>query len=160
MKNLKIRRAELCDIPGIDKLLFQVHKVHSDIRPDLFKQGAKKYTDEELERIIADDTTPIFVAEDEESGEILGYAFCVHLHNTADGNMINIKTLYIDDLCVDEAARGMHVGTALYEFVTQYAEHCGCYNITLNVWEGNDSAMKFYKKVGLKTQKTVMEKIL
>lgn len=160
MQNFKMRRAEVRDIKEIDKLLFQVHKVHSDIRPDLFKQEAKKYTDDELEKIIADDKTPVFVAEGEESGEILGYAFCVHKQFVGNTNMTDIKTLYIDDLCVDEAARGMHVGTALYEYVVEYAKSCGCYNLTLNVWNGNDSAMKFYEKVGLKVQKTGMEAIL
>ena len=45
MENLKIRRAKECDIPIIDKLLYEVHKVHSDVRPDLFKAGAKKYSE-------------------------------------------------------------------------------------------------------------------
>ena len=37
-----IRLASIRDIKGINRLLLQVQKVHSDIRPDLFKDGGKK----------------------------------------------------------------------------------------------------------------------
>jgi ribosomal protein S18 acetylase RimI-like enzyme len=72
----------------------------------------------------------------------------------------DIKTLYIDDICVDGKARGKHVGKALYEFVRDYAKSIGCYNITLNVWEGNDAAQSFYRNMGMKVQKTGMETFL
>lgn len=155
---LTIRRASARDIPAVGKLLYQVHKVHSDARPDLFKAGARKYTDAELERIFADDSTPVFVAE--RDGAVLGYAFCIHQQHPGSSSLTDIKTLYIDDLCVDEALRGLHVGRALYDHVLDYARACGCYNVTLNVWAGNDSAHRFYEKVGMRPQKYGMETIL
>lgn len=158
MENLTIRRAEERDIPIINKLLFEVLKVHSDVRPDLFKAGTKKYTDEELKKILADDKTPVFVAE--QDGSVLGYAFCVHQQFVNNNNMTDIKTLYIDDLCVDEAARGMHIGKALYEYVVEYARAQGYYNVTLNVWADNVNAVKFYERIGLKIQKIGMEAVL
>ncbi len=158
MDELKIRRAAERDIPALDKLLYEVHKVHSDARPDLFKAGAKKYTDDELKTILANDETPVFAAETD--GEVLGYAFCVLQQNRNSSSLTDIKTLYIDDLCVDEAARGKHIGSALYEYVLKYAKSIGCYNVTLNVWAGNDGAHRFYEKIGLKVQKIGMEKIL
>ncbi|MDE7205608.1 MAG: GNAT family N-acetyltransferase [Lachnospiraceae bacterium] len=158
MEELTIRRAKESDIPAINKLLYEVLKVHSDARPDLFKAGTKKYTDEELKEILADDQTPVFAAE--KDGSVVGYAFCVHQQYINNNNMTDIKTLYIDDLCVDEAARGAHVGKALYEYVIHYAKEQGCYNVTLNVWADNKNAVKFYEKIGLKVQKIGMETIL
>lgn len=158
MEELTIRRAKESDIPAINKLLYEVLKVHSDARPDLFKAGTKKYTDEELKKILADDQTPVFVAE--KDGNVVGYAFCVHQQYINNNNMTDIKTLYIDDLCVDEAARGAHVGKALYEYVIHYAKEQGCYNVTLNVWADNKNAVKFYEQIGLKVQKIGMETIL
>ncbi len=158
MEKMKIRRAQEEDIPVIDKLLFEVLKVHSDVRPDLFKAGTKKYTDEELKEILADGKTPVFVAE--QDGNVLGYAFCVHQQFVNNNNMTDIKTLYIDDLCVDEAARGMHIGKALYEYVVEYARAQGYYNVTLNVWADNVNAVKFYERIGLKIQKIGMEAVL
>lgn len=155
---LLIRRATQQDLPAISKLLFQVHKVHSDVRPDLFKAGAKKYTDEEVSAILKNENTPVFVAE--ERGQVLGYAFCIHQEMVGKKSMQEIKTLYIDDLCVDEEARGKHVGTALYEHVLQFAKENGYYNVTLNVWADNKKAVGFYEKLGLHIQKIGMEKIL
>lgn len=154
-----IRRAINNDMPGINKLLNQVLMVHHNGRPDLFKADVKKYTDEELEVIIKDDTKPIFVAVDEQD-EVLGYAFCVFQQHLNNNILTDVKTLYIDDLCVDEEKRGMHIGKTLYEFVLNFAKAQGCYNVTLNVWSCNESAMKFYEKCGLVPQKVGMEKIL
>ena len=118
-----IRRAVDADIPALDRLLFQVHQVHHEARPDLFKAGAKKYTDAQLSAILADDKTPVFVAE--RGGAVVGYAFCIHKQFVNDNNMTDIKTLYIDDLCVDERARGGHIGTRLYEYVLDFARQQG-----------------------------------
>ena len=115
---MKIRRAQARDMEGINKLLCQVLEVHHTGRPDLFKTGAKKYTDKELLAIIADDKTPIFVGVDEKDA-VLGYAFCIFKQLPNDNILTDIKTLYIDDLCVDEELRGQHIGKQLYEYVVQ-----------------------------------------
>lgn len=154
---IEIRKAEPRDIPRIMDLLSQVLEVHAKGRPDLFSSGTTKYSPEELEKIIADPERPIFVGT--RDGVVQGYAFCIfQRHN--ERNTPNFTTLYIDDLCVDENARGMHIGRALYEYVLGFAKESGCYNVTLNVWACNESAMRFYKKCGLSVQKIGMEKIL
>lgn len=157
-----IRRAVAEDMPGINKMLHQVLMVHHNGRPDLFKENVKKYTDEELVQIIADDKTPIFVAveEDAPTGEILGYAFCIFQQHVDNNILTDVKSLYIDDLCVDEEKRGLHIGKQLYEYVLAFAKEQECYNVTLNVWACNESAMRFYEKCGLVPQKVGMEKIL
>ena len=152
-----IRRAEIKDIPGIIELLHQVNMVHHVLRPDLFKPYTTKYNELELEALIGDDSKPIFVFED---GRVLGHVFCKITEVKGDKLLQDIKTLYIDDICVDENARGQHVGKALYEYVRDYAASIGCNNITLNVWEGNDAALSFYKNMGMKVQKTTMEIVL
>lgn len=154
-----IRRATEADIPGLNQLLVQVLMVHHKGRPDLFKSGAKKYTDEELRLLLPDDSRPIFAAVDE-AGRMLGYAFCVFQQHLNSSIFTDIRTLYIDDLCVDEACRGQHVGSALYRHVLDFARACGCYNVTLNVWACNESARAFYEKMGLLPQKIGMETIL
>ncbi len=155
---MEIRRAKLSDIPKIGELLLQVHAVHSKERPDIFKVGSRKYTDRELEAIIEDDLRPVYVAND--GTEVLGYAFCVLEEVKDDRSLADRKSLYIDDICVDEKRRGEHIGEALYNYVLSEAERLGCYHITLNVWSLNPGAMKFYQKMGLSPMKVTMEKIL
>ena len=156
---MKIRMAEEKDIPRIDALLSQVLEIHAALRPDLFVSGTRKYTDEELKGILKDENTPVFAAVDE-NDVLAGYAFCVMNDYSGSNNMQPVRSLYIDDLCVDENARGAHVGRSLYEYVMAYAKEQGCYSVTLNVWEGNDSARAFYDRMGFGIQKTIMEKIL
>ena len=152
-----IRKAEKKDIQGLMNLLYQVDAVHNGIRPDLFKGNTAKYNEQELEEILNDGSKPIFVYDD---GKISGHAFCQISEVKNHRLLQDAKTLYIDDICVDEHSRGRHIGKALYEYVRDYAKSIGCHNITLNVWEGNDSAYNFYKRMGMHIQKTGMETIL
>ena len=153
-----IRRAEERDIPRVGELLLQVNEVHHTIRPDLFKTDSRKYNDDELRAVFADPATPVFVRED--AGTVVGYAFCIVQKHENDNNLVDGKTLYLDDLCVDEGARGRGIGASLYRFVLDYAKSIGCHNVTLNVWTLNPGAREFYEKCGMKPQKIGMETIL
>ncbi len=152
-----IRRAVKEDIEGMIKLLYQVNLLHHNGRPDLFRVGTK-YDRAELEVLVKDDEKPIFVAIQDE--KVVGYAFCVIQRQTDHSILTDVKTLYIDDLCVDEPYRGSHIGTKLLDHVTSYAEKIHCYNITLNVWAMNQTAYKFYSDADFKPLKTCMEKKL
>ncbi|MBR5038707.1 MAG: GNAT family N-acetyltransferase [Prevotella sp.] len=152
-----IRKANKEDIKRIIELLHQVNMVHHVIRPDLFKPHTTKYNEQELEVMLNVSNKPIFVYDD---GDVRGYAFCQITEVKDDQLLQDIKTLYIDDICVDENARGKHIGKAIYEYVRDYAKSIGCNNITLNVWEGNEPALHFYRNMGMQVQKTTMEIIL
>ena len=153
-----IRLALEKDILRIGDLLSQVDLVHHNGRPDIFKIG-RKYSDVELKELLKDNQRPILVCVDE-MDEVLGYCFCIFQQYKDNSVMTDIKTLYIDDLCVDECRRGMHIGQELYEAAVELAKENECYNLTLNVWSCNPSAMKFYESMGLIPQKIGMEKIL
>ncbi len=154
-----VRRAKKEDITRILELLIQGDMVHHNGRPDLFKGPATKYGADELEEIIKNDGTPVFVCVNEE-GTVMGHAFCMHKQITDDRVLTDVRTLYIDDICVDEAFRGHGVGRALYDHVIEYARSLEFYNVTLNVWSCNPGAVKFYETMGLKPQKIGMEKLL
>ena len=153
-----VRRAEARDIPAILDLLVQVNMVHHNGRPDLFNGPTTKYTGEDLEKILADDGTPVFVCTDG-SGRILGHGFCI-MQRSGGRLMVEHSTLYIDDICVDESARGRGAGRALYEHILAYAREKGCYNVTLNVWTCNPGAIAFYERLGLKPYRIGMEAVL
>lgn len=155
---MDIRLATTTDIPGMIALLKQVGEVHHKIRPDLFRGGAQKYNEEDLAELLQDPERPIFVGV--EGGQMLGYCFCI-LEEVKDNPVLrDVKSLYIDDLCVDENIRGKHVGSRLYDHVCAYARSIGCHSVTLNVWCGNDSAMAFYESRGMKPRKIYMETTL
>ena len=153
-----IRRSIEKDIPKIIDLLKQVCLVHHNGRPDIFKVGTK-YSAEELKVILKDESRPILVSVDE-NDNVQGYCFCIYQQHVNNSVLTDIKTLYIDDLCVDETLRGKHIGKDLYESAVKLAKDTGCYNLTLNVWSCNQSALKFYESLGLLPQKIGMELIL
>jgi ribosomal protein S18 acetylase RimI-like enzyme len=155
---ITVRPATKNDIPALMSLLVQVNMVHHNGRPDLFKGPTTKYTADELAAILADDETPVFVGVDE-SGRVLGHGFCV-LQHSGGRLMAEHDTLYIDDICVDESARGLGAGRAVYDHIVEYARQRGCYNVTLNVWICNPGAMRFYEKLGMKPYRVGMETIL
>ncbi len=155
---MNIRRAEKKDIQGVLNLLSQVLEIHAKIRPDLFIPGTTKYSHDELEEMFSDDSRPVYVAEDDD--RITGYAFCQLQEPPFTSTMIPRKIMFIDDLCVDENTRGGHVGSRLFEHVKSEAVRYGCYEVTLNVWEGNDAAQSFYNAMGMKPKETQMELIL
>lgn len=151
---MHIRSAESKDIPAIIGLLYQVGDVHHKIRPDIFRAGAIKYTSEQLEELLQDESKPIFVAD--EDGTVTGYCFC-QIRQFGSTALAERRELYIDDLCVDENRRGQHIGSALYDHAVAFAKEIGCQSLTLNVWCGNDSAMKFYEHAGLTPRNIMME---
>lgn len=155
---MDIRRAAEADIPGIRKLLYQVNQLHADGRPDLFKSGGIKYTDAELRQLLSDDRRPVYVFAPE--GEVLGYVFCI-LEETAETTSLrHVRTLYIDDLCVDKAARGQHIGRLLYDRAVAAARELGCSRVTLHAWNFNQKALGFYEKLGMTPLVTTMEQRL
>lgn len=153
-----IRLAVEKDIPKMLDLLSQVCLVHHRGRPDIFKIGTK-YSSQDLKVLLAEKERPILVAVDE-NDSVMGYCFCVFQQHNDNSVLTDIKTLYIDDLCVDENLRGKHIGKQLYQAAVKLAKENGCYNLTLNVWSCNPSALRFYESMGLKPQKTGMEMIL
>ena len=155
---MTIRKATEADIPQILRLLVQVNMVHHIGRPDIFKGPITKYDEAQLCALLNDETRPVFVCAD--GDRVLGYVFCA-LHETAESPMLHgFTTLYVDDLCVDEAARGQGVGRALMEHATDVAKQAGCQSVTLNVWACNEGARQFYEALGMHEQRRVMELLL
>ncbi len=153
---IKIRRAENRDIKRIKDLLLQVELTHYKGRPDIFREGKIKYGDEEIKTILSDENRPVFAAVDDHD-TLVGYAFCIIKKTRNDNVLRDRTTLYVDDLCVDEASRGKRIGTALLDYVSDYARSVSCESVTLNVWACNEPAIGFYKAYGMKEQKIGME---
>lgn len=150
-----IRPAEGKDIPDLEKLLCQVGEVHHQIRPDIFRSGALKYTAQELAELLEDGNRPVFVAE--ENQRVVGYAFCIHRNYDGTGVSTCRKEIYVDDVCVEENCRGQGIATALVNRVYAYAREQGCDFVTLNVWQGNEKAQRFYEHMGMTPRNINME---
>ncbi|AIK90591.1 GNAT family N-acetyltransferase [Glaesserella parasuis] len=154
-----IRPAKADDVARIAELLYQVHAVHVEARPDIFQAGKRKYSDEEILALMADEQKPIFVYEDE-NDTVQGYAFCIYQIMQGIPALFDRNVLYIDDLCVDASQRGKKIGEKLYQYMVDFAKANACDSVTLHVWNDNQGAFSFYERLGLEPLKTLMEQKL
>ena len=153
-----IRRANVNDYESIGNILYQVNALHAKGRPDIFIEGTKKFSDEELKDILSDDKQEFYVYE--VNDKICAYV-CVEIHEYERcESRFERKELYIEDLCVDEKYRHQGIASELFEYVKELAKEKGCGYLTLNVWKLNEGAQKFYEKMGMKPLKIIMETIL
>ena len=152
---MKIRKAEVKDIPSLILLLKEVLAVHAEIRPDIFS-STTKYNEADIKEILKNDKKPIYVAVNDED-KVLGYLFLELKDNKEASNQKFRTTLYIDDICVAKEHRREGIGEALFNFAKELAISLKCDDITLNVWSGNEAALKFYTKHGFKERNAILE---
>ena len=155
---MEIRFAKPEDTLQILTLLEQIGKVHYDARPDMFQAHAQKFGASQVLARLENPNTPVFVAA--EGAKVLGYSFCEIRQYVQHPVIADHKTLYLEDLCVDENCRRQGIGEKLYNRICDYAREKNCYNVTLNVWSCNPGAVRFYEKVGMIPQRVFMETIL
>jgi len=155
--DITVRPAQKNDHPAVERLLRQIAQLHANLRPEIFRPGSRKYDTEHYYGLLQDANTPILVAENEQ-GDVLGYAMLQVKAVGADHPvLLPRRFLYLDDLCVDEAARGQGIGKALMDAVWKLAESCGIEKIELNVWECSEGAIRFYERLGFTTQRRTLE---
>ena len=162
MPDIKIRNAAAGDFDRIIELLRQIRKHHVRGRPDMFRPDLIKYDPDYIKSVFEIPEKPVFIAADITGGNdtAVGYAIC-EIINYENHKLYNdFKSFYIDDICVDEEYRHCGIGTMLFEKCRETAIEQGCYCIDLNVWEFNESAVKFYGKCGMVTRSRKMELIL
>lgn len=152
------RKAVKDDSAFIAESLKAILSLHAKGREDIFRSSGAKYTAEDIENMLSDTDTHIFVAE--KNGVLYGYAICYKLIKKDDPVLIDRAVFYLDDLYVVPETRGNGIGRKFMDFLFGYAKKCGCQFFELNVWEFDDSATGFYEKCGMATQRRTMEKKL
>ncbi len=155
--NIEIVNADVRYTAQVVRLLENILALHASGRPDLFKNEGGKYGERELGEMFACESTPVFLAVD--GDRLLGYIMC-RIETHGGGARREYKCLYIDDLCVNASMRGMGIGKMLTDRAKKHACDIGCYNIELNVWSFNESAIHFYENNGFVPQRQIMELIV
>ena len=153
---MKIRRATRIDTSQIIPLLDDAAKIHAKIRPDIFKNKTIEEIRNNLEEMMTlDDNNIILVAEDKQV--IKGIIICKIRNIENHINLKNARVLWVNEICVNQKYRRTGIGSALIEKAKEIAKENNCVRLELNCWELNENAIKFYKNLGLTTQKRVME---
>lgn len=154
-ENIIIRDMKPEDFPQADRLMQQLHRKHVDGRPDLYKEMEHPYSEEKFSELIHQKDMICIIAEEE--GKALGLCFVSFRSRTG---MIQRRTAYMDDLCVDEACRRQGIGRKLFAYAEKRAKEMGAERLDLMVWGFNEEAVAFYQSEGMQIQRYILEKKL
>ncbi len=151
---MEIRRMNRKDYAAYCALLTEVHMLHAQNRPDIFKPEPAFPDEAEFAEMIADEQAVCLAADMD--GEMAGMCLmeirmprAAHVHHRAFG--------WIGDLCVRSDRRGQGIGTALYRAMRSEASQMGLARVELMVWAFNEEARGFYEKLGMNVRSCTME---
>lgn len=136
-----VRRAEPRDVESILRLIRALAAFERE--PD-----AVRATEASLHGTLFGETPQVFAHVAEEGGTILGIAVWFLNYSTWTGR----PGLYLEDLVVDEAARGQGVGRRLFAALAVEALARGCARVDWAVLDWNEAAMDFYRALGGRPQ--------
>jgi diamine N-acetyltransferase len=148
---MQIREATKNDFTAFKNLQRQIHSYHMDNRPDIYEDHDLDISD--YERLLDDEHRRLLFVEGID-GEVFGYSMLKIVVDPEAGkkNMKERKVLVISEICVEQSHRGKGLGKFLLEKAVEYAKTVDADSLELGVWEFNQTAIKFYEKMGMKTQ--------
>lgn len=138
------RKATNNDIPAIAELYREQFREMAKLIPDFIKEGDQNT--EFIENTIANEESDILVYEND--GVVVGFILLQAKKRPDFSFMLPGKYCYIMDIIVTENHRGKGFGTALMNAAKDWAKERDCIFINLDVLVNNQSAIKFYEKLG------------
>jgi ribosomal protein S18 acetylase RimI-like enzyme len=117
------------------------------LMPQLSSSAAAPSRDH-LEALVADERTALLVARDDADGRILGSL------TLASYRIPTAHVAWIEDVVVDEAARGRGVGEALTEEAKRLATEWGATAVRLTSRPAREAANRLYARLGFERHET------
>jgi ribosomal protein S18 acetylase RimI-like enzyme len=145
MATASIREATLADASAIVRLIAE-HAASFDEQTPITEAYVATY--------LASPTSKILVAEVQNRVVgLLSYSIRPDLFHAA-------PSCYLEELIVEQAARGHGVGSALVAELLSRLTPVACAEISVAVMPDNDRAIKFYQRQGLTEEALYLEKHL
>ena len=145
--------ARLSDQDSIERLARQVHSLHVAWRPDIYEMPDRLYSEERLLAHIR--ARELYVARLE--GAVVGYVLLKFRDYDWPG-VVRRKVMVVDEICVEELARGNGIGKRMMGEVQALARAFGCTDMQLGVYPQNDDALAFYQKCGFTIRSIDMQR--
>ena len=143
-----IRELTINDFEIVESVIAKLHRIHVENRPDFYIENEHPISKKEYKAMLSnqDKINIAFVVDNKIAGICLA---------TIKDRIE--KSIYIDDIFVLEEFRHQGIATRLYKQIESIAKDMGAKRIDLTVWQFNKTAMSFYKSLGMKTQRIVLE---
>jgi len=146
------RLASKNDYIQFKNLMNQVHKIHHAGLPSFYKEKMEEFPMEQYLEEIKSENIHVLI----EDGKMIGFSYSNIIQIQDNPAILDHSFLYIIDICVDEKYRRKGYGKYIYNELIKINKEKGCKAIKLDVYEFNKAAIKFYQKIGLKTEKISM----
>lgn len=134
----------------------EVHNIHSQGRPDIYREKQNIYTEEEFKISMVNPQELFLVAKTE--GQIAGICQVNFAQVRESEITIARERAYVEAVCVKKEYRGMGIGTELLRRVEKEAARKKIRQMELMVWNFNEDVVEYYKNYGMKCQRIVLEK--
>jgi ribosomal protein S18 acetylase RimI-like enzyme len=153
------RYATALDILSLIELFGEIDEYHRIQLPHLFQSHDGPAREQEyLQGILNDENAAIFVIE--HGAELIGFIH-VYVKSTPDiAIVVPRRYAVIETLMVKNGFKRQGLGKLLVKAAEDWSKGKGASSVNLSVYDFNQSAIDFYKKVGYHTLSIRMEKNL
>ncbi len=149
MAEFLIRPMRRSDYDDYVRFYSQLHRIHFEGRPDIFREAVSVQPQEIYEQDLQKPNHQWIGAELE--GKLVG--FCdLQLQIIPDDPALPLcpmRSAHIENLFVVPSCRRQGAATLLYREAVRRAKAMGAEKVTLMVWSFNETALRFYEKLGL-----------
>lgn len=154
---VQIRRAQLADFPGISRLMDDLHQMHVQARPDIYRPLQPRLGEKEYAEWFTTDQRYVYAAEHVETGELIGFSSAQFSIIQDHALFSDRRMLYIHELIVDAAYRGHGTGRKLMQAILELGKELQVEHMELTVSAFNAQAVAFYEQMGLQARSCRME---
>ena len=145
--------ATLNDREMVNALAREVHAMHVEWRPDIYEMPGELYPQERFLEAIRNRS--LYVAKIDCIA--VGYV-SLKIRDYDWPGVVRRKVMFVDEICVEETARGQGIGKTIMEDVHALAKAFRCTDLQLGVYPQNDAAVAFYQKCGFTIRSIDMQK--
>lgn len=144
------------DFASIYNIRMQLHSLHVDARPDIYKMPEREAEFHQiLQEAVEGKDCRLFVCENDFC--IAGYALVRYTHCENACMKQDRRTLFIDEIAVEKTLRGQGYGRELMDGLVSFAREHHMDSVDLAVWNFNEEAMHFYESFGMTPKYTLLE---
>lgn len=150
-----VRFAAKQELSLVNELRKQVHDVHGKGRPDIFQSEVGEELQESVYQAWESEKSDVIVAIREE--KVCGFAVVEYIEKPCSPYTLERKYYHVKEFGVDEKYRRQGIGTELISFIKEQVKERKFERMELDMWEFNESALRFYESVGFRTYRRYME---
>lgn len=149
---MNIRIAEEKDYLQVEKLMKQVHDMHVELCPNIYKPEEIIWSKEEFMELVTKEEVLVAVKDEKVVG-LLSYIFRI----ISGKIVVDRKVMFIESLVVDEKYRSRGIGRELLNRAKEIYKEKGCDSLELQVNAKNVKVWEMYKKYGFREKSVNME---